>query len=258
MTGNWFYDTDLILIFAVTILVFSCALAAGYHLGRKASKLDGSDSQIHTLQGAALGLLGLLLAFTFAMSADRFSTRRQLVVDESNAIGTAFLRTKLLPEPFQTQLGALLRGYVNNRLEFYEASNDPLKLQQAAEKSTQIQDQLWQQTMLINTADPHSIPSGLFTQSLNEVIDLNASRMAALKNRIPDVILILLFMAAIVTLGLMGYGTGLDQHRNFIPPLMMLILIAFTLLVIIDLDSPRTGLIRISQDSMFLLQQSLK
>jgi len=258
MTGDWLYDLNLGVILLGTLLILLLSFVIGYWAGRRFRKEGEPDSQINTIQTATLGLLGLLLAFTYSMAAARYETRRDLVVQESNAIGTAYLRAKMLPEPQRAQIIGLLREYVDARLEFYDAGVDPTKLQQAIDETEQIQDQLWQQAIVVSTNDPRSVPTGLFVQSLNEVIDLHAARLAAMENRVPEVIIILIFIASIVTQGLMGYALGMVQHRSFIPSLMALLLIVIIIGVIIDLDRPRRGLIQVSQESMIQLQQSIK
>lgn len=258
MTGDWLYNLNLGVILAGILLVLLLALVIGYWAGSKARNEGKQDSQVSTIQAAILGLLGLLLAFTFSMAATRYENRRSLVLEESNAIGTAYLRAKMLPEPYSSQISDLIKVYVDTRLEFYDAGVDPIKLQQAIDKTEGIQDQLWQQAVTVSALDPRSVTVGLFTQSLNEVIDLHAARLAAMKNRVPEVIIDLIFVASIISLGLIGYTLGMTQHRGIIPTLMALVLIVIIIGVIIDLDRPRRGLIRVSQESMIQLQQSIK
>ena len=112
MTGDWLYELDLGVILLGSFLLFLLSLFIGYWTGRKVRKEGEQDTQVYTILAAILGLLGLLLAFTFSMAAARYDVRRNLVVQESNAIGTAYLRTQMLPEPHRTQISDLLRVYV--------------------------------------------------------------------------------------------------------------------------------------------------
>lgn len=258
MSGNWFYDANLGLVFLVTLMIFFLSVGAGYWIGYKAQKAVVQDSQINTIQGAILALFGLLLAFTMSMASSRYEVRRQLVLTESNAIGTAYLRAQLLPEPYSTQIKSLLRDYVDARLEFYNARIDPLRFQVALDKTKQLQDRLWQQAGLASALDTRSVTTGLFIQSLNEVIDLHSTRLAAMKNRVPETVIYLLFIMAVISLGVVGYASGLVPHRNMIPALVIAFLTVVIIMVIIDLDRPRTGLILINQESMIQLQQSLR
>jgi hypothetical protein len=258
MTGDWLYELDLGVILLGSFLLFLLSLFIGYWTGRKVRKEGEQDTQVYTILAAILGLLGLLLAFTFSMAAARYDLRRNLVVQESNAIGTAYLRTQMLPEPHRARISELLRGYVDVRLEFYDAGVDQSKLQLAIDKTEQIQAQLWKEAVDVSTSDPRSIPAGLFVASLNEVIDLHAARLAAMKNRVPEAVVDLIFIASILTFGLLGYTLGMTQHRSFIPTLLTLVLVVVIIGVIVDLDRPRRGLIRVSQESMIQLQQNIK
>jgi hypothetical protein len=254
------YDLNLWLILAASAGFFLLVTEAGFLLGRRAqSNLDEhARSQVSTIQGATLGLLALLLGFTFAMSMSRYDTRKQLVLEEANAIGTTFLRAQLLPEVPRQEISNLLRRYVEVRLEFYETGVDQKKLDQATKATEKLQRQLWSHTAALGERDPRAITTGLFVQSLNEVIDLHTKRITALENHVPEIIFFLLYFVAIVAIGLIGYGCGLSGLRNFFVTMVSSILIAAVIMVIIDLDRPRQGLIRVSQQRMIDLRNSLK
>jgi hypothetical protein len=258
LSNNWLFYVNIWIIYACLLLIFALAYLAGYWLGNRASsKGVEEDTNINTLLGATLGLLGLLLAFTFSMSATRYETRKQLVVDEANALGTTYLRAKLLPEPYHTQASQLLRQYVALRLDFANAGVDPLLLSQVNEKTSQVQQALWEQAVQVGEIDPRSVTAGLFIQSLNESIDMQGKRSAALSNRVPESILLLLTVVSLITIGLIGYAAGWSGNRKLLPNLVVLFLIATILIVIIDLDRPRRGLITVSQQSMVTLQESI-
>lgn len=258
MTFHWLYDTSLVLIFTGLLLALSLSVIIGFWLGRRNTEGGEQDSQLGTIQGATLGLLGLLLAFTFAMSAARFDTRRQLVLAEANAIGTTFLRAQLLPEPHRGITSSLLRQYVAIRREFYNAGRDTERIQRAIVLSKHYHDMLWNQAIDASALNAQSIPTGLFIESLNETLDLHEERLVAMQSRVPEIIYYLLFAVAMATLALIGYGMGMAGRKNILPALMAMVLIAIILIVILDLDRPRRGLITISQDSMIQLQESLK
>ena len=232
----------------------------GFHIGRRAGRTtsEKARTQIGTIQGALLGLLALLLGFTFAMAMSRYEVRKQLVLDEANAIGTTFLRTQLLPEPQRRELADLLRRYVQVRLDFYEAGTDRKKLDTASNATTKLQMQLWTIAAALGAQEPRAVTMGLFLQSLNEVIDLHNKRLTALENHVPEIILFLLYFVALVATGLIGYGCGLGGVRNLFVTVVSSVLIAAVIIVIIDLDRPRHGLIRVSQERMLELRHSLE
>src|SRR5208337_1713205 len=199
-----FYEVNLWLILVASVGFFLLATEAGFLLGRRSQSTinDHSISQIYTIQGATLGLLSLLLGFTFAMAMSRYDTRRQMILEESNAIGTTFLRAQLLPEAPRKEVSNLLRGYVEVRLEFYEAGNDRKMLREVRNKAETLQNQLWAHGAAMGENDPRAITTGLFLQSLNEMIDLNAKRITAQENHVPEITLVLLYFVAIMATGL--------------------------------------------------------
>jgi hypothetical protein len=120
------------------------ALEVGSRLvARRAPRSTMRANRRPTLQGAIIGLLALLLAFTLSMAISRYETRRHLVLDEANAIGTTYLRAKMLPPAYTTDAANLLRQYVANRLEFFNAGIDQARIQAAGDQATQLQQQLW-------------------------------------------------------------------------------------------------------------------
>jgi hypothetical protein len=259
MSSELLYGVDEWLIALVMLALLLLATEGGFRAGRKVrSRLDeGAKSQVGTISGAVLGLLALLLGFTFSMALSRFDNRKQLVVEESNAIGTAHLRSRLLPEPVRTEVGDLLRSYVDARLDFFRAGIDKDRLREAYDKTEQLQTQLWSQAAAAVEKDDRETTTGYFITSVNEVIDLHATRRAATENHVPEGVLLLLLIIALVALAALGYGCGLDGCRHFLSTTMMSVLIVLVITVTIDLDRPRRGLIHVSQASMVHLREDL-
>jgi hypothetical protein len=253
------YDLDLGLIFLGSIGVFLAVLELSFRLGRRslANSPPGVMSELGTIQGAMLGLLALLLGFTFSMAITRFEARKQLLLDEANAIGTTFLRAQILPEPARQEISGLLRRYVDVRIESSQYLVDQKKINRLAEQTNQLQRQLWSQATAMGELNPRSVPTGLFISSLNEVIDLYAKRLVAIENHVPEIIIILLYFIAITAFGLMGYSSGGGGRRNFFTAVIASISIAAVIIAIIDLDRPRRGLIKVSQKQMIELRNSL-
>jgi len=136
------------------------------------------------MAGATLGLLAFILAFTFGLAASRFDARRQVMLDEANAIGTTYLRAGMLLEQGK-QIRALLREYVDARLDTVKSGN----VAEGISRSENIQKQVWSEAKTVGTKNPNSIVAGLFVQSLNEMIDLHAKRVqAGVRSRIPGTI----------------------------------------------------------------------
>jgi hypothetical protein len=210
------------------------------------------------MQSAMMVLLALLLAFSFAMAEGRFDTRQQLVVDEANAIGTADLRSQMLTEPYQQEVRKSLRDYVDSRLAYYQAGIDPEKLLETSARTNQLQKDLWAEAM---AAADHSVTPvliALFISSLNDVIDLSAKRDAARRNHVPEIVYFFLFVVAGLSISILGFGTGLGNHRHFYLTTLVAFLVASAILVVMDLDRPRRGIIEVSQQSMVDLRNNLR
>jgi len=254
---NLIYRQNEALILFVLFALLLLATELGYWVGRRHKKAGEDAPQISTIQGSVLGLLALLLGFTFALSASRFEARKQLVVDEANAIGTVFLRAQFLPEPYDTKSQDLLRKYVSARLEFFSAGADENKLQKAVTGSEQINKALW--AYAVAAADKASQPIlvNLYVQALNEMIDLHTSRSAALQNRVPEVIILLVMSVAVLAMASLGYGLGYGTHRLRLVTALMSLVIALVIIVIIDLDRPRRGVITVNQNVLIETQQGL-
>ncbi len=260
MAQELLYNLDLWFIFGVSIVFFLMGDELGFRLGRRKRPTVDEDarSQIITIQGAMLGLLALLLGFTFSMAMSRFEVRKQQVLDESNAIGTTYLRAQLMPEPPRKEVSNLLRRYVEVRLQFYQAEIKGEGFQRAVEQTERLQLELWSRATAWAAQDPRAVTAGLFLQSLNETIDLHSKGLTALENHVPEIILVLLYFVALTAIGLLGYGCGLAGRRNFMVTMVASVLIAAVILVIIDLDRPQRGLIRVGLGRMVELRQSLE
>lgn len=260
MSQELLYDINIWFIFGASIVLFLGATWLGFSMGRRAKQSgtnDSSRSQFATIQAALLGLLALLLGFTFAMSMSRYDKRKQMVLEEANAIGTTFLRTQLLPEPYRREISQLLRQYVDVRLEYYDAGIDAARLQQAFDRAQALHQQIWSYTPALGERDPRAVTTGLFLLSLNEMIDLHAKRLTAMENHVPESALLLLYFLAILTIWFVGYASGLAGLRNFFVVMLLPVLIAAVIHVIIDIERPRRGLIKVGQQRLIELRQNL-
>lgn len=260
MPDEFLYSQSAALIVLALLALLLVAAEGGYRVGRRrrSDTDETTKSQIGTIQGAILGLLGLLLGFTFAMAVSRFDARKQLVVEEANAIGTASLRGSLLPQPHKEAVAGVFRDYVDTRLEASRAGLDVQTIRGLEERTTQLQAQLWSEAIAVGEKDPRAVTTGLFIQSLNEVIDVKETRNTALNNHVPESVLFLLFIVATLAVAAVGYGCGLGSSRAIVAQLALCVLITLVVLVIVDLDRPRRGLIKVSQKSMMDLKESLK
>ena len=158
------------------------------------------------LVGSVLGLLAFLLAVTMTMASDRFDTRRALVLEETNSIGTTYLRAGFLDEPYAGDIRKLLREYVPLRVTV----NDRTQYLANQEASIAILNQIWKQAEEVTRAHPESEAVSLFIETLNDTIDLQTTRATAvILARVPETILILLFLGEVLAMGIVGYSAGL-------------------------------------------------
>jgi hypothetical protein len=198
-------------------------------------------------------LLAFILAFTFGLAAARFDARRQVLLDEANAIGTAYLRAGMVPERGE-QIRGLLRDYVAVRLDAVQPGN----IAEGIRRSENIQQQVWTEAETVGSKNPNSIVVGLFVQSLNEMIDLHAKRVqAAVRSRIPGAIWLGLFAVASLSLATMGYHAGLSGTRRSLAILAVAVTFSVVIELIADLDRPLEGVLRVSQQALLDVKRSM-
>ncbi len=245
----------LLLVCAVLLLGLA---EAGYRAGLRLNQATDHAlrSQIGGVQAAVLGLLALLLGFTFSMAVNRYDTRRNLVLKEANAIGTTWLRAGLLPEAQSAPVKVLLRRYVDVRLKYEAVSRDPGQLAEGLRRSAELQKELWQHAEAA-AATPTPVVATFIT-ALNEVIDTDAERIAAARNRIPTGVWVLLIIVAGFGCFTTGYGSGAHGARSLFTTLFLPILITIVITLIFDLTHTRQGLIGISQQPLIDLQGSIQ
>ncbi len=241
---------------AIAFVLFALILIAneaGYRGGRRqgSGSDEGARAQTNSIQAAMLGLLALLLGFTFTMALQRFDSRSQAVIEEANAIGTAYLRSDLLSGQARRDARALLAEYVELRLRAGEVDLTQTEARREAKAGVNaLHERLWSVALEASALDARPATTGLFIQSLNELIDSHGRRDAALKKHVPEVVLLLLFAVFVISGAVLGYAGGLAGARPIVATVSMALLIVLVIFIIIDLDRPRRGIIRVNQDSM--------
>jgi hypothetical protein len=246
------------LLLFVVLLIVLLSVEGGYRLGQRAGRpgleqQNALDAPLDEMVVATLGLLAFLLAFTFGLAAARYDARRQLLLDETNAIGTTYLRAAMLPEA-GGEIQTLLRQYVDARLDAMRAHNLALELQRAEA----LQQQIWTRTVPIAKQAPESVILGRFVESLNELIDLYAKRLTAdERTRIPLSIWLSLYGVTILSFGLLGYHAGLVSSRRSPAILPVAITFAVVIWLIADLDRPHEGTLTLNQQALVDLRRSM-
>lgn len=264
MQQSILYDMNEWGLLLLVLLLFYAAAECGYRLGRRRTTPvdDSQKSQVTTGQGAMLGLLGLLLGFTFAMALEHYDTRKKMTLDEANVIGTAYLRAQLLPPGSREDVSLLLKEYTDLRLGRLTQDEEDVfqELDIILHRSEEIHDELWAEVIEMSEEDnaPNAIQLAQFTQTLNELIDTHSARRKAALARIPEPVLWILLTIATLCMLLMGYGASLGRRRPFIPTFGVLILVALAILLIFDLDNQTQGLITTDQQDMELVADMLE
>jgi len=253
MSGSLLDPLPLWLIFALTMLLVVLAVEAGSRIGiARARKYEKErNAPIDAMVGSTLGLLAFMLAFTFGMANTRNDARRQFVIDEAIAIRAADLRAQLLPNPYRSDIRALLLEYVDVRLE---GASNPRQTRQALQRSEQLHEVLW-----LRVADVPASDRGPIAAAVVELIGLHAKRVnAAIHNRIHVSIWMALYGLIALGMGIVGYGAGISGRHSTVAVAALAVAFSVVLLLIVDLDRPQEGLIKVSQQAMVDLQLKLR
>jgi hypothetical protein len=249
----------LVVIYVISLAMLLAGIWIGHRLGawRRRSLAGTEAGSTVTLQGSALALLGLMLGFTFAAAVSRFDTRKSIVLQEANAIGTALLRTDFLPAPYDKQAADLLKQYLTQRVAARGKNLGDLEIERALHRSVELHDQMWKIAVAATKAEPLSRSVGLYTQSLNDVIDLHTTRLAAARNHVPDSVIVMLFLLAMISMGLVAFDSVVQNKRGSGALVVTAILTAGVLAVVIDMDQPWLGFLVIDQAPLTDLLRSV-
>lgn len=255
----------------LTTTLLACGLFLGmllfFETGRQIGRVRLARTTEELAKGtgaaeaAVFGLMGLLIAFTFSGAAERFENRRHLVTSEVNAIGTAYLRLDLLPAATQPPLRELFRHYVDVRATTYGDAENQAASNARLTQAVTLQNRIWQQS-LAAASRPDATPPAtmLLLPALNDMIDITTTRAMATQNHPPLVVFLLLTALTLVGSLLIGYDTAPNRHRDWLHIMVFAGIMSLAVFVIIDLEFPRLGLIRVDAvDQAFLdLRDSMR
>ena len=248
----WLERTPLWVVGLAILATLTVVSRLGYfarQLARRKGANEPSNEGFGYLLSAALALLGLLIAFTFGEAASRFDARRLLVVAEANAIGTTYLRIQAMDDAPKAALSQLMVQYARMREGFFETGEDYAALQRSEATSEDLQNRIWAQIVAVIRGNPTATINPSVLQTTNDMFDLAASRRAAMDARLPITILRTLLIYTAVAAGLIGYGLGGGRLQIIISVTLFAVL-SLAICLILDLDRPRAGTIRISQGPM--------
>ncbi len=255
--ASFLFEFSSLTITAVLFVLIILLNEGGFYFGRFVQ--NRTDDEIKSLtgaiQGSILGLLALLLGFTFSMSMQRYDNRSEALMSEANAIGTVQLRVQLLPEQHRGEANALLANYLDLRIALGKVDLTRQEERRAYNAQiTDVQMRLWALAVEAVQDDPRPVTTGVFITALNEMLDAQGKRSALLQMHVPEVVLYLLFLVFVASGGILGYSSGLSGKRVLAPTVMVSFLIALIVFIIIDLDRPKRGLIQVNQAPMLMLK----
>jgi hypothetical protein len=239
------------------LALMAAASEAGFRLGRRQGKQTSEETKSHisTVEAGILVVLGLLLVFTMSMAVTRFEVRKQLVLEEANAIGTAHLRSQMLPTVEGTEISDLLLAYANVRVPPQDGRHIYEQIASTRQESARLQDAFWRRAVAYAQKEPFR--ASLLLQSLNQVIDLDSARWMAFQNHVPETVIFAIAVVGLLAAMVVGYTFGLGGVRQLFSICALSLAITLVLTVIIDLDRPQEGLIRVSQQPILDLQKQL-
>jgi hypothetical protein len=247
-----------ILLFAGMLIL----LETGRRLGvkRRPKESEGERGSLGTIESAVFALFGLLMAFTFSGAASRFNEKRMLIAEEANTIETSYLRLHLVPQAEPT-LQELFRQYVDSRLETYRRLPNMKAASVEMANSKALQEEIWTEAVAA-TRLPSSHPAAawLLLPSLNNMIDITTTRTMALQMHPPRIVYALLFGLGLICSLLAGYRMASGQRRSWIHIFGFTVITVIVVYVVLDIEYPRYGLIRLSSTDQVLVdvRESMK
>jgi hypothetical protein len=243
-----------------TIAVILLSVEAGFALGKQAARRSQNEKEAPAaaIGGAVLGLVAFMLAFTFSIASGRFDARKELVRDDAGAIRTAWLRADFLAEPERGEIKKLLSEYLDVRVAIAE-SKDLTRVPAAQATSTAIQRRLWEYAVANGKKDLNSDIGALLVESINEVINVHAVRMAvAVDTRIPSGIWIVLYALSVLGMLAMGYHTAISGSMRSRAGIILAVSFALVITLIAGLDRPDTPFVSVTQKPLRDLQRFME
>ena len=245
------------LLFALFLLIgMLILLEVGRRFGirRRPQETEGERGGLGTVEGAVFALFGLMLAFTFSGAASRFNEKRMLIAEEVNCIETAYLRLHLLARQAQPALQELFRRYVDSRLATYRKLPNMVAAEVEMAKSKRIQEEIWTEAVTATgLPDSHHSAGLLLLPALNNMIDISTTRTMALQIHPPRIVYALLFGLGLICSLLAGFRMSSGQRRSWLHILGFTVLTVIIVYVMLDVEYPRAGLIRLESADQLLV-----
>jgi len=234
----------------ISIAVFfgmMVCLELGYRVGHRSSTraAETAHEGVGAIEAAVFALLGLLLGFSFAGGMSRLESKRLLIIEEANAVGTAYLRLDLLPTNERTAMRRLFRDYLDARLRVYSRLPDRHAAELEMTEAGHIQQEIWTRAVTISSADASHNTARLLLPAINAMIDITTARKVAMYTHLPSLIFGLLISVALLSGLLAGYAMAKRRSRSWLHLVLYAAVVSITVYAVLDLEYPRYGLIRL-------------
>ena len=259
--SSFLYQTPTFIIAAILFVLIIIFNRAGFAVQKQQAKKneDNTPIALGPVEGALLGLLALLLSFTFSLSASKSDGRRAVIVEEANDISTAISRCDLYPDSIKNELKSLFTNYVDARIAYFDAGIDTQKINASLKQTNEEYNKIWTKVIALSQDKENVLRSQEMVPALNAMSDIVTTRDAHRSAHVPESILWMLFMLTLVGSFVMGYGTAGNRY-NWIIVSGFALMTVMTIYLILDLDRPRRGIINMdeTQQRIIALKEMLK
>ena len=252
MTHSFLNDLDALYIVIILFFSMLAAVWIGYKMGLKKTKTENKNSEISS---ALLGLLALILGFTFAMSGSRYENRKNNLIDEANCFGTAILRADIYPDSLKNEFIKDFKSYLDSRRDYYLLGNNEKRLNASLKQSALASEKLWTRATFYAKNKDYFIQSTMMLPALNAMFDSASKSNMVLNSKVPETIVYLMLAFSVIISFFIGYNSGLEKKINTKFIIGFCFLICIVILITLDLDRPRRGFIKL--DTEISLMQKL-
>ncbi len=257
----WLYEIPLWANALVFLIALFAAVELGFRFGlrqRRARSSAEKSTRGDVTLGSMLALLGLMLAFTYAFTLSRADARKQSVIDEVNAIGTAFLKADLLPEPGRSDVRERLLDYAKTRVITHDMVKEQSSRDALIARTMTAQSKLWPATKSAIQGGPLGPYESSMVQAVNDVLDAHTRRLTAALDHMPEVVSVLLLLIAALSLAVAANNAGLSGHMNRWRMASFTLILSGLMLVIMDFDRPQIGFIMLDESPLSALIEDME
>ena len=249
MKHSFLFDLDAVYIVLVLFFTMLITLAIGYRLGRKSKKNRSDDSGI---LASLLGLFALLIAFTFGMAGSRFENRKANLIEESNCIGTAVLRSDIYPDSTKNAFKQDFENYLDARVLYFKSGRNDSTINESLKSSTKAAENLWKRASFYAKNKDYLVQSQMMLPALNSMFDITATTNAVFNSSVPETIIYLLLVFSIIISFYIGFSSGFKKQIDRVFLFGFCFLTSIVIYTILDLDRPRRGVINLNEQIILL------